>query len=141
VAGVLADRWDRRRLLLATQTLAMLQAAFLALVVFTGIVQVWQIILLSLILGVVNAFDIPIRQSFVVEMVDHREDLGNAIALNSSLVNGARLIGPAIAGLLVASVGEGICFVLNAAYLAVIGRSRPCDSCPPPRANLRRHIA
>lgn len=121
VAGVLADRWDRRRLLLATQTLAMLQAAFLALVVLTGVVQVWQIILLSLILGVVNAFDIPIRQSFVVEMVDQRKDLGNAIALNSSLVNGARLIGPAIAGLLIASVGEGICFVLNAlSYLAVI---------------------
>jgi MFS family permease len=121
VAGVLADRWDRRRLLIATQALAMFQAAFLALVVLTGVVQVWQIILLSLVLGVVNAFDIPVRQSFVVEMVEHREDLGNAIALNSSLVNGARLIGPAIAGLLVASVGEGICFILNAiSYLAVI---------------------
>jgi len=121
VAGVLADRWDRRRLLVATQTLAMMQAAFLALVVLTGWVQVWQIILLSLILGIVNAFDIPIRQSFVVEMVENREDLGNAIALNSSMVNGARLIGPSIAGLLVASMGEGICFILNAfSYLAVI---------------------
>ena len=121
VAGVLADRWDRRRLLIATQALAMFQAAFLAIVVLTGVVQVWQIILLSLILGVVNAFDIPVRQSFIVEMVEHREDLGNAIALNSSMVNGARLIGPAIAGLLVASVGEGICFILNAiSYLAVI---------------------
>ena len=121
VAGVLADRWDRRRLLLATQSLAMLQAALLALVVLTGVVQVWQIILLSLILGLVNAFDIPIRQSFVVEMVEQREDLGNAIALNSSLVTGARLLGPAIAGLLIASVGEGICFILNAlSYLAVI---------------------
>ncbi len=121
VAGVLADRWDRRRLLIATQSLAMIQAACLALVVLTGVVQVWQIVLLSLILGVVNAFDIPIRQSFVVEMVDHREDLGNAIALNSSVVNGARLVGPAIAGLLVATLGEGICFTLNAvSYLAVI---------------------
>ena len=121
VAGVLADRWDRRRLLIATQALAMLQAAFLAVVVLTGTVQVWQIILLSLVLGIVNAFDIPVRQSFVVEMVEHRDDLGNAIALNSSMVNGARLIGPAVAGLLVASVGEGICFILNAAsYLAVI---------------------
>jgi len=121
VAGVLADRWDRRRLLIATQALAMFQAVFLAVVVLTGVVQVWQIILLSLILGVVNAFDIPIRQSFVVEMVEQREDLGNAIALNSSMVNGARLIGPAIAGLLVASLGEGICFALNAiSYLAVI---------------------
>jgi MFS family permease len=121
VAGVLADRWDRRRLLIATQLLAMIQAGFLAIVVLTGVVQVWQIILLSLILGIVNAFDIPIRQSFVVDMVEQREDLGNAIALNSSMVNGARLIGPAIAGLLVASVGEGICFLLNAiSYLAVI---------------------
>lgn len=120
-AGVLADRWDRRRLLIATQTLAMLQAAFLAFVVLAGLVQVWHIILLSLVLGIVNAFDIPIRQSFVVEMVENREDLGNAIALNSSMVNGARLIGPSIAGLLVASVGEGFCFLLNAiSYLAVI---------------------
>jgi MFS family permease len=121
VAGVLADRWDRRRLLFATQTLAMVQAGILAFVVLTGVVQVWHIVILSLILGIVNACDIPIRQSFVVEMVEHREDLGNAIALNSSLVNGARLIGPSIAGLLVATVGEGICFVLNAiSYLAVI---------------------
>lgn len=121
LSGVLADRCNRRHLLLATQSLAMVQAICLAFVVLSGIVQVWQIILLSLILGIVNAFDIPIRQSFVVEMVEHREDLGNAIALNSSLVNGARLIGPSIAGLLVASVGEGICFVLNAiSYLAVI---------------------
>jgi MFS family permease len=121
VAGVLADRWNRRRLLIATQTFAMLQAAFLAVIVLTGAVQVWQIILLSLFLGVVNACDIPIRQSFLVEMVEHRQDLGNAIALNSSMVNGARLIGPSIAGMLVATVGEGICFALNAvSYLAVI---------------------
>ena len=121
VAGVLADRWDRRRLLIGTQTLAMCQAAFLAFVVLTGLVQVWQIILLSLILGIVNACDIPIRQSFVSQMVENRENLGNAIALNSSMVNGARLLGPAVAGLLVASAGEGVCFVLNAiSYLAVI---------------------
>jgi MFS family permease len=141
-AGVLADRWDRRRLLLVTQSLALLQAAFLALVVLTGIVQVWQIVLLSLVLGLVNAFDIPVRQSFVVEMVDQREDLGNAIALNSSMVNGARLIGPAIAGLLVASMGEGICFVLNAiSYLAVIV-ALAAMRIPPaaPRQHARRHI-
>ncbi|BCS54401.1 MFS transporter [Geobacter sp. SVR] len=121
VAGVLADHWDRRRLLIVTQMLAMLQAAFLAAAVLTGIVQVWQIIALSLVLGIVNAVDIPVRQSFVVQMVEHRDDLSNAIALNSSMVNGARLIGPSVAGLLVASVGEGICFLLNAAsYLAVI---------------------
>jgi len=121
VAGVLADRWNRRPLLIATQTLALFQAVFLATVVLTGNVQVWQIILLSLILGVVNAFDVPIRQSFLVEMLEHREDLGNAIALNSSMLNAAYLIGPSIAGLLVASAGEGVCFVLNAiSYLAVI---------------------
>jgi MFS family permease len=121
VAGVLADRWNRRRLLIATQALAMLQAALLAGAVFSGFIQVWHIVALSLLLGVVNAFDIPIRQSFVVEMVYHRDDLGNAIALNSSMVNGARLIGPTIAGLLVASFGEGVCFIINSAsYLAVL---------------------
>jgi MFS family permease len=121
VAGVLADRWDRRPLLIMTQALALFQAAILATVVLTGTVQVWHIVVLSLLLGVVNAFDIPIRQSFVVEMVDHREDLSNAIALNSSMVQAARLIGPAVAGLMVASLGEGICFVLNAvSYLAVL---------------------
>jgi MFS family permease len=121
VAGVLADRGDRRKMLLATQTLAMLQAVFLAVAVLTGSVRIWHIVGLSLLLGIVNSFDIPIRQAFVVEMIEHREDLGNAIALNSSLVNGARLIGPSIAGLLVAAAGEGICFTLNAAsYLAVI---------------------
>ncbi len=121
VAGVLADRLNRRYVLIGTQTLAMIQAALLAVVVLMGAVQVWHIVVLSLLLGLINAFDIPMRQSFVVEMVDNREDLGNAIALNSSLVNAGRLIGPAIGGILVASVGEGICFVLNSlSYLAVI---------------------
>ncbi len=121
VAGVLADRWEKRRLLLATQTLALIQAALLAIIVLTGVVHIWQIIMLSLFLGIVNAFDIPVRQSFVVQMVDSRDDLSNAIALNSSMVNGAKLIGPTIAGLLVASVGEGVCFAINSAsYLAVI---------------------
>ena len=121
ISGVLADRWNRRHLLIATQALAMLQAALLAGDVLSGTVQVWHIVVLSFFLGVVNAFDIPIRQSFVVEMISHHEDLGNAIALNSSMVNGARLIGPTIAGLLVASVGEGVCFILNSAsYLAVL---------------------
>lgn len=120
-AGVIADRFDKRRLLLATQALALVQAALLATIVLTGWVQIWHIVVLSLFMGVVNAFDIPIRQSFVVQMVDHKEDLSNAIALNSSMVHGARLIGPTIAGLLVASVGEGVCFGINSAsYLAVI---------------------
>ena len=142
VAGVLADRWDRRRLLIFTQALAMVQAGLLAAVVLSGIVQVWHIVLLSLLLGVVNAFDIPIRQSFIVEMVTHREDLGNAIALNSSMVNGARLIGPTIAGLLVASVGEGVCFVVNSAsYLAVLVALIAMRIEPrPPHPAKRRHV-
>ncbi len=121
VAGVLADRWNRRHLLLCTQTLAMLQAVVLAICVLTDVIRVWHVVLLGLFLGAINAFDIPGRQSFVVDMVENREDLGNAIALNSSMVNGARLIGPSVAGLLVAAVGEGVCFILNAiSYLAVI---------------------
>ena len=105
VAGVLADRWDKRRLLITTQTLSMLQAAALAFFVLAGTVQVWQILTLGLILGIINTFDIPARQSFIVEMVDNREDLGNAIALNSSMFNAARLIGPSIAGLIIYAAG------------------------------------
>jgi MFS family permease len=121
LAGVAADRWDKRRILIHTQTLSMLQAALLAFVVLAGVVKVWHIICLSLFLGLVNTFDIPARQSFFVEIVDKREDLGNAIALNSSMFNSARLIGPSIAGLLVAGFGEGTCFILNSlSYLAVL---------------------
>src|SRR5262245_46939955 len=121
LAGVIADRYDRHRLLIATQVLAMVQAALIAALVLTHAVAVWQLVLLSLFLGIVNAFDAPIRQSMIVELIDNREDLGNAIALNSSMVNGARLVGPSLAGLLIATVGEGMCFLLNAAsYVAVI---------------------
>ena len=120
-AGVLADRAYRRRLLIVTQTLSMIQALVIAGAVFFEAIEVWHLIALSIFLGLVNGFDIPIRQSFVVEMVEGKEDLGNAIALNSSMVHAARLVGPAVAGLLVASVGEGTCFALNAAsYLGVI---------------------
>jgi len=140
-AGVLSDRWDRRRLLLITQSLALLQATLLAAVVFTGVVQVWQVILLSLILGLVNAFDIPVRQSFVVEMVENREDLSNAIALNSSLVHGARLIGPTLAGLLVATAGEGVCFALNSAsYLGVICALAAMRLTPRTGQRRQRHV-
>jgi MFS family permease len=141
VAGVLADRWDKRRLLVTTQTLSMLQAAALAFFVLAGTVQVWQILTLGLILGIINTFDIPARQSFIVEMVDNREDLGNAIALNSSMFNAARLIGPSIAGLLVAAVGEGICFILNAlSYLAVIVALVAMRLKPGKPKRARRHI-
>jgi len=121
VAGVLADRWSKHRVLVWTQTLSMLQAVVLTVLVLGNIVQVWHIVALSGFIGMVNAFDIPARQSFLIEMIDRREDLGNAIALNSSMMNGTRLIGPSIAGVLIAAVGEGICFLLNAvSYLAVI---------------------
>ncbi len=120
-AGVLVDRWNRHRLLVATQILAMIQAFLLAALVLTGTIAVWHIILLSVFLGFVNAFDVPVRQAFVVDMIDKKEDLGNAIALNSSMVNGARLVGPSIAGMLIATVGEGICFLLNGlSFVAVI---------------------
>ena len=119
--GVAADRYNRRGLLLATQILAMVQAVILAMLVLTGVVAVWHLIVLSIILGTINAFDMPTRQSFVVEMIDSRDDLGNAIALNSSMVNVARLLGPSIAGVLIATVGEGLCFTINAvSYLVVI---------------------
>ncbi|MBP9854506.1 MAG: MFS transporter [Candidatus Omnitrophica bacterium] len=120
-AGVIADRHHRHRLLLITQVVAMGQAFIIAFLVLTGSIQVWQIIALSIGLGFINAFDIPVRQSFTSEMIDNPDDLGNAIALNSSVVNGARLIGPSIAGFLIATVGEGICFLLNAfSFLGVI---------------------
>ncbi len=120
-AGVLADRWNRRNVIVVTQTLSMLQAFALAALVLTKTISVWQIILLSILLGCVNAFDITARQAFVPDMLEKKEDLGNAIALNSSLFNGARLIGPAVAGILIAVVGEGMCFLLNGvSYIAVI---------------------
>ena len=122
VAGVLADRWNRRRLVLVAQTLAMLQALALAALTMTGQIEVWHIVVLSLFTGFVRGFEVPTRQSFVVEMIDDRQDLPNAIALNSFLVNGARMIGPALAGLIVAAWGEGVCFLLNGlSFLAVIG--------------------
>jgi len=120
-AGVLIDRWNRQHILVATQILAMIQALALAFLFFIGAIEVWHIILLGIFLGVVNAFDMPARQSFVVEMVENREDLGNAIALNSSMVNSARLLGPSVAGALIATTGEGTCFLLNGlSYLFVI---------------------
>jgi MFS family permease len=120
-AGVLSDRWNRHHILIATQSLAMVQAFILAFLTLTGVITIHHIILLAIFLGLVNAFDMPTRQAFVVEMVERREDLGNAIALNSFLFNGARLVGPSIAGILISVLGEGICFLLNGiSFLAVI---------------------
>jgi MFS family permease len=120
-AGVFIDRIHRRNLLIITQTLATVQASLLAFLTLSGHIQVWHLVLLSLFLGCINAFDIPTRQSFVVEMVEDKKDLGNAIALNSFMFNGARLVGPSIAGLVVSAIGEGPCFLINAiSFLAII---------------------
>jgi MFS family permease len=118
--GTTADRHNRQRVVIATQTASMILALILAALTLSGKVQVWHIFVLAGLLGVVNAFDIPARQAFLVEMVG-KEDLMNAIALNSSMFNGARIIGPAIAGILVATIGEGWCFFANGiSYIAVI---------------------
>jgi len=120
LGGIVADRLSRQRVVIGTQILSMALALVLAVLTLTRTVQVWHIFVLAALLGVVNAFDIPARQSFLVEMVG-KEDLMNAIALNSSMFNGARIIGPAIAGILVAKIGEGWCFFANAvSYIAVI---------------------
>jgi MFS family permease len=120
-AGVAADRWDRRRILYATQSLSMLLAMVLATLVLAGVVQIWHVLALATLLGVIDSFDIPARQSFFVHLIDRPEDLGNAIALNSSIFNLARLIGPSIAGILIALIGEGWVFALNGlTYLAML---------------------
>ncbi len=118
--GSLADSHSRHKIIVGTQAAAMILALVLAALTLTGQVQLWHVFTLAALLGVVNAFDIPARQAFLVELVG-RADLMNAIALNSSMFNGARIIGPALAGLLVASIGEGWCFFLNAiSYIAVL---------------------
>ena len=120
-AGVLTDRWNKYRVLLFTQVLSMIQAIILTWLCLSGTIQVWQIVLLSIGLGCVNAFDVPARHSFVIDMVEKKQDLGNAIALNSLMFNGARLIGPSIAGIMLATTSEGFCFLLNAvSYVFVI---------------------
>jgi MFS family permease len=120
IGGLAADRWNRHHVVIGTQVASMILAFILAALTLFHVVQVWEIVVLAALLGVVNAFDVPARQSFLIEMVV-REDLMNAIALNSSMFNGARVIGPAIAGILVARIGEGWCFFANAvSYIAVI---------------------
>ena len=120
-AGVLVDRHDRRKILLLTQAGSLMQSALLAILTFTGVITVRQIIWLQVVQGVINSFDTPARQAFVSEMVEDRRDLPNAIALNSSMVNGTRIIGPSIGGLLIAGFGEGWCFAIDAiSYVAVI---------------------
>jgi MFS family permease len=120
LGGMAADRWNRRKIVIATQTVSMILAFLLAVLTLTKRITVAEVMVLAALMGVVNAFDLPARQAFLVEMVG-REDLMNAIALNSSIFNGARIIGPSVAGVLVASVGEGWCFFANSvSYIAVI---------------------
>ena len=120
LGGIVADRYNRHKIIIATQATSMVLAGILAVLTLTNRVQVWHVFLLAALMGVVNAFDIPARQAFLSDMVG-RENLMNAIALNSSMFNGARIVGPAVAGLLVASIGEGWCFGANSlSYIAVI---------------------
>jgi MFS family permease len=119
-AGVVADRVDKRRVIIFMQLAFMMEAFTVAILVWTGVIAVWQVLVLATILGIASAFDIPMRQSFIVEMVG-KDDLMNAIALNSSLFNGARVIGPAIAGVLIGALGIAWCYFLNGlSYIAVI---------------------
>ncbi len=119
--GVLVDRFPGHRLLISTQILAMLQSLVLAALALSGIIQIWHILVLSMLQGLINAVDAPARQVFVIELVEKREDLASAIAINSTMFNGARLIGPAIGGLLIAQVGEGYCFLIDGlSYIAVL---------------------
>src|SRR6266704_793476 len=120
LGGYLGDHYNRHRAVIATQTVSMILAFVLAVLTLTNVVREWEVILIAFLVGVVNAFDVPIRQAFLVQMVG-KEDLPNAIALNSSIFNGARVVGPAIAGFAMAWVGEGWCFFLNGvSFLAVI---------------------
>ncbi|MEO5859273.1 MAG: MFS transporter [Pyrinomonadaceae bacterium] len=139
--GTAADRFDRRRILLVTQSWAMLLAGTLAALTLTGNIQIWHLLVIAVGFGVGNAFDIPARQSFVSDMVG-REDLINAIALNSSMFNGARIIGPAIAGILVAAVGEGWCFFGNSiSYIAVLLSLLSMKIAPTVRRELKSPFA
>ena len=119
--GVAADSYNKHRILIITQALAMVQALALALLVISGYITIWYLMMLNVCLGIINAFDMPTRQAFVIEMIDNKDDLSNAIALNSSMVNLAKLAGPTLAGFIVAALGEGMCFLINSiSYLAVI---------------------
>ena len=135
--GVWSDRLNRRRAMLLTQSLSLLQAAVLAGLTFAGRIEVWHLLSAATFLGFVNAFDTPLRQAFLLEMVGSRENLPNAIALNSLMMNGSRLVGPALAGVVLAAAGEAWCFLLNAAsYLAMLAAlaAMQLPPSPPPRS-------
>jgi len=141
IAGVWVDRWDRRRTLVITQVLSMLQSFALAWLALSGVITISEIIWLALAQGMINAFDMPARQAFLIQMVENRDDLGNAIALNSSMVNAARLVGPALAGGIVAGVGEGYCFLIDGiSYIAVILSLQSMIVAPLQTRNKRREV-
>ena len=141
IAGVWVDRWDRHRVLVVTQVLSMVQSLAMAGLALTGLITVNAVITLAVMQGLINAFDMPARQAFVVQMVEHREDLGNAIALNSSMVNAARLIGPALAGVVIAAVGEGYCFLIDGvSYMAVIASLLLMQVAPAGAARVHRRV-
>lgn len=120
-AGVITDRFNRLKIMKLAQVFFMLHALTMAILVLTNTIEIWHIITLSIVFGIINAFDTPARQSLVIDLIDNPKDLGNAIALNSAIFNAGRLVGPAIAGITIAVVGEGICFLLNAlSFVAVI---------------------
>jgi len=125
VAGVWVERLNRRKLLVWTQAAASIQSLAMAALTLAHVINLWEIIFLATLQGLINAFDMPARQSFLVQMVEDRNDLSNAIAINSLMVNATRLVGPAIAGLLIGAVGEGWCFLLDGvSYFAVIASLR-----------------
>jgi MFS family permease len=141
LAGVWVDRWNRHRVLKVTQILSMLESFALALLALTGLISIWQIVVLTMFQGAVNAFDMPARQAFLVEMIEDRADLANAIALNSSMVNGARLIGPSIAGVIIAVAGEGYCFLIDGfSYIAVIASLLLMKIRPSPTRAVRQNV-
>ena len=141
IAGVIADRANRHRVVIIMQLLMMIQATLLASLVFFEVVQYWHILMLSVVFGIINAFEIPVRQAFLLEMVQSRDDLANAIALNSSVFNGARLVGPAIAGFVIAAFGEGTAFILNAiSYLAVLAALLAMHIVPREKKRIRGRV-
>ncbi len=143
LGGIAADRFSRRKVVIVTQTLSMLQAFVLAALTLTGRVQVWQVLVLAGLLGVINAFDMPGRQALVIQMTS-KEDLINAISLNSAVFNAARVVGPALAGLLLAVVGEGTCFLVNGfsflAVIACLAAMRIAPSAPRAHVPIWQHL-
>ncbi len=141
LAGIVTDRVAKHRLVIITQVFAMLQAGLLAALTLNGHVQIWQLLALGVFSGVINAFDLPSRQTFLVEMLDDRSLLPNAIATNSSIVTMTRLIGPTVAGIFIAKAGEGMCFLINAlSYIAVIGALLLIRTAVPVRAKSGKSV-